>query len=55
MKKRRHTYLGISVYSSLVEKFVTKLGFKFVGYNPAKGKIFETSAEEYLTATEKLK
>lgn len=32
--------LGISVYSNLLEKMLVPLGFKHVGNNPAKGKIF---------------
>ena len=32
--------LGISVYSNLLEKMLAPLGFKHVGNNPAKGKIF---------------
>lgn len=47
--------IGISVYSSLLEKFVTKLGFSYVGLNPAKGKIYETSCESLLARLEKVK
>lgn len=47
--------IGISVYSSLLEKFVTKLGFTYVGLNPAKGKIYETSCEALLSRLEKIK
>lgn len=47
--------IGISVYSALLEKFVIKLGFSFVGLNPAKGKIYETSCETLLSRLEKIK
>ena len=47
--------IGISVYSSFLEKFVTKLGFTYVGLNPAKGKIYETSCEALLSRLEKTK
>lgn len=36
----RITSLAISVYSHLLEKMITPLGFKCVGNNPAQGKIF---------------
>ncbi|MDE5602033.1 MAG: toll/interleukin-1 receptor domain-containing protein [Clostridia bacterium] len=38
--------IGISVYSDMLEKFVVRLGFEFKGYNPANGKIYETSTEK---------
>jgi len=39
-------HVGISVYSDMLEKFVKRLGFKFKGLNPAKGKIYEATVEE---------
>ncbi len=47
--------IGISVYGTLLEKFVSKLGFNFVGYNPAKGKIFEINSEKLMTSVERIK
>ena len=41
--------IGISVYSSMLEKFVQRFGFKYVGLNPAKGKIYEITKEELLS------
>lgn len=38
--------IGISVYSKLQEQIVKKLGFVYVGTNPAHGKIYELSAHE---------
>lgn len=38
--------IGISVYSDVLEDIVKIFGFKFVGLNPAKGKIYETSIDE---------
>lgn len=38
-------HVGISVYSALLEKFIKRLGFEYKGLNPAKGKIYETTAE----------
>ncbi len=35
------TRIGISVYSDMVEEFVKKMGFEFMGLNPVKGKIYE--------------
>ena len=40
--------IGISVYSDMLEKFVVRLGFEFKGYNPANGKIYETSMSKLL-------
>ena len=37
--------IGISVYSGMLEKFVRRFGFEFITYNPAKGKVFVTTAE----------
>jgi len=36
----RITALAASVYSNLLEKMLVPLGFKYVGNNPAKGKIY---------------
>lgn len=38
--------LAISVYSNLLEKLIIQLGFKFVGKNPAKGKIYQLCLSE---------
>lgn len=35
--------IGISVYSSMTEKFVKALGFEFAAINPAKGKVYKTN------------
>lgn len=32
--------IGISVYTDIVEKIITRLGFEYKGINPAKGKVF---------------
>ena len=37
--------LGISVYSDILEKFIKRFGFEFRAFNPAKGKVFETTIE----------
>lgn len=38
--------IGISVYSDMLEKFITRFGFKYCCLNPAKGKVFETTLED---------
>lgn len=40
--------LALSVYSSMLEKFVKKFGFEFVGYNLAKGKIYKIAKESFM-------
>ena len=37
--------VGISVYSDILEKFITRFGFEYRCLNPAKGKVFETTVE----------
>lgn len=37
--------VGISVYSNMLEKFITRFGFEYRGLNPAKGKVFETTVQ----------
>lgn len=37
--------IGISIYSNILEKIVTRLGFIFKGLNIAKGKVFELDIE----------
>ena len=38
--------IGLSVYSSLLEKMVTQIGFVYKGLNEAKGKIFELDLDQ---------
>ena len=38
--------IGISVYSSMLEKFMEKFGFEYRTTNPAKGKVYETTVED---------
>lgn len=38
--------IGISVYSDVLEDIVKIFGFRFVGLNPAKGKIYEISIDD---------
>lgn len=40
--------IGISVYSDVLEEILKKFGFKYVGLNPAKGKIYETTYENFI-------
>ena len=35
--------VGISVYSDMLEKYITRFGFTYAGLNPAGGKIYETT------------
>lgn len=42
------TDIGISVYNSLLEKFVLNFGFVYKGINPAGGKIYETNYDKLL-------
>ena len=39
---------GISVYSSIVDKFVNKIGFIYQSINPAGGKVYEIDTEKFL-------
>ena len=34
--------IGVSVYSSMMEKFVKAFGFEYSAVNPAKGKVYVT-------------
>lgn len=40
--------IGISVYSKELEKIVKLLGFKYIGENPVKGKIYEVSKDDFM-------
>ena len=40
--------IGISVYSNILQKFVELFGFKYVCLNPAKGKVYETNAQDLM-------
>jgi hypothetical protein len=38
-------HIGISVYSDMLEKFIRRFGFEYKGLNPAKGRVYETTAK----------
>ncbi len=50
-KHIRISEIAISVYSDMLETFVEKLGFRYVGLNPVGGKIYKTDYNSLMNTT----